>query len=75
MPFFVPGDLDFKLVRASDQTRLPREFGTSPLSSYGDISYTNKNHRLMAPKNRTFRSSLHAVKTRVRERLLRPTDH
>jgi len=41
---FVPGDLDlrpltvtFKLVRASDQTRLPCEFGTNPFSGSRDI--------------------------------------
>ena len=37
-----PWSLTFKLVRASDQTRLPCEFDINPFSSSGDISYTNK---------------------------------
>jgi len=42
-PFFVPGDLDIKLVRDRDQTCLPSEFGANPFSgSPRDISYTNK---------------------------------
>jgi len=47
--FFVPGDLDLQ-TRRRDQTRLPREFGANPFSGFGDISYTDKNQRLTAPK-------------------------
>jgi len=51
---FFPADHDVltltsKLVRARDQTRLPCEFGANPFSGFGDISHTNKNHRLTAP--------------------------
>jgi len=41
--------LTFKLVRASNQTRLPCEFGANLFSGSRDISYTDKN-RLTAPK-------------------------
>jgi len=66
---FVPGKwwpwsltLTFKLVRARDQTRLPREFGANPFGGSRDISYTNKKTQTDGAKNRTSRSSLHAVK-------------
>jgi len=49
--------LTFKLVRATKQTK-SCEFGTNPFSGSGDISYTNKKHRVTAPKRVTFRSSL-----------------
>jgi len=38
---FVPGDIDFKLVEARDQIRLPCEFGANLFSGSRDISYTN----------------------------------
>ena len=38
---FVPGDIDFKLVEARDQIRLPCEFGANLFSGSWDISYTN----------------------------------
>ena len=41
--------LAFKLTRATDQIRLPCEFGANLFSSFRDISYT-KNHRLATPK-------------------------
>ena len=50
MSFLSLVTLTFKLVRARDQTRLPYEYGASPFSGSRYISYTNKNHRLMAPK-------------------------
>jgi len=69
MPFFVPCDLDlwsltltFKLFRARDQARLPYKFGANPFSGSRDISYTNKKPQTECAKNRTFRSSLRAVK-------------
>jgi len=37
-----PLTLIFKLVRATDQTRLPCKFGANPFSGSRDISYTNK---------------------------------
>jgi len=37
-----PWPLTFKLVRATDQTRLPCEFGPNPFSGSRDISYTYK---------------------------------
>jgi len=37
-----PLTLIFKLIQARDQTRLPCEFGTNPVSSSRDISYTSK---------------------------------
>jgi len=55
--------LTFQLIRARDQTRLPCEFGTNLFSGSRNISYINKKHRLTAPKNRTFLSSLCEVKT------------
>jgi len=42
MLFFSLVTLTFKLVRARDQTRLPREFGANPFSGSRDISCTNK---------------------------------
>jgi len=42
-----------------NQTRLPCEFGANPFSSFGDISYTNKKHRLTAPK--TEPSAVHCM--------------
>ena len=66
---FVPGDLDlwpltltFKLTRTRKQTRLPCEFGVNPFSGSRDISYTNKKTQTDDAKNRTFRSSVRAVK-------------
>ena len=44
-------------------TRLLCEFGANPLSGSQDISYTNKKPQTDGAKNRTFRSSLHVVKT------------
>jgi len=35
-----PLTLTFKVVQAREQTRLPCEYGTSPFSGSGDISYT-----------------------------------
>jgi len=32
--------LDFKVIRARDQARLPREFRANPFIGSGDISYT-----------------------------------
>jgi len=37
-------------VPFQDQTRLLYEFGANPFSGSRDISYTNKNHTLTAPK-------------------------
>jgi len=37
-----PKNVTFKLVRARDRARLPREFGANPFSGSRDISYTNK---------------------------------
>jgi len=51
MSFWSPVTLTFKLVRVRDQTRLPCEFGANPFSSSRDYG----------AKNRTLRSSLHAV--------------
>jgi len=47
------------------QTRLPCEFGANPFSGSRDISYTNKQTQTDAAKNRTFRSSLRAVKPKT----------
>ena len=52
--------LTFDLDQARDQTRLPCEFGANPFSGSRDISYTNKNHRLTAPK--TEPSAVHCVR-------------
>jgi len=51
--------LTFKLVRTSDQARLPYKFGSNPFSTSRDIS--NKKPQTDGAKNRTFRSSLRAV--------------
>jgi len=55
--------LTFKLIRASDETRLPCEVDAHPLSGSGDISYTNKKTQTDGAKNRTSRSSPRAVIT------------
>jgi len=52
-------DHDLKLVQVRDQTRLRCEFGANPFGSSGDISYTNKKHRLTAPK--TEPSTVHCM--------------
>jgi len=51
---FVSGDLDlwpltltFKIFRASDQTRLPCEFGANPFSGSRDIWVTNKKRKFL----------------------------
>jgi len=67
MPFVVPGNLDlwtltFKLVSARDQTHLLCELGGNPFSGSRDIPYPNKKPQADSAKNRTFRSSLRAVK-------------
>ena len=54
--------LTFRLIQARDQTRLPCEFGANPFSGSQDISYTNKTLQTDGAKNRTWRSSLHALK-------------
>jgi len=60
--------LTFKLVRDRDQTHLPCEFGTNPFSGSRDISYANKKPQTDGAENRTFRSSLCAVKTKMLRR-------
>ena len=72
MSVFVLGDLDlwsltltFKFVQASDQACLPGEFGANPFSGCRDISYTNKKHRLTAPK--TEPSAVHYVREKSTE--------
>jgi len=57
-------DLDLQLARAKEQIRLPCEFGANPFSGSRDISYTNNKPQADGTKNRTFRSSLRAVRTR-----------
>jgi len=59
---FVP-DLDLQTYRLRHQTRLPCESDSNPFSGSGDISNTNKKPQTDGAKNRTFRSSLRAVKT------------
>jgi len=56
-------DLDLQTLRARDQSRLPSEFGANPSSGSRDISFIHK-HKTQTDgaKNRTFRSSLRAVK-------------
>jgi len=65
MPFLSLVTLTFDLQThpTRDQTCLPCQFCTNPLSGSGDISYTNKKPRTDGNKNRTFRSSLRAVTT------------
>ena len=63
---FSPGDqtfdLDCKLIGARDQTHLLCEFGANPSS--GSIYFIHKQKtQTDGAKNRTFRSSLHAVIT------------
>jgi len=54
--------LTFKLVRARDQTRLPREFVANPFSVSRDISYMHKQKKSQtAPTKTTLCSSLCVV--------------
>jgi len=58
--------LTFKLVRSSDQTRLPCEFGANPFSGFRDRLFhtQTKTPQTDGAKNGTFRSVLRAV-TRI----------
>jgi len=55
-----PLTFTFKLIGPRDQALLPCEFRANPFSGSRDISYTNKKHRLTAPK--TEPSAVHCVR-------------
>jgi len=59
---FVPGDLHLWPLTLT--FKLVYEFGANPFNGSRDISYTTKKPQTDGAKNRTFRSSLRAVKSK-----------